>query len=572
MAPSGARASLRKARRHSIVIDGHGALANTSGYHQKRRASALVTVLIVIVMLTLGAYSFVEFMLIEANATQRASRLAQAQASAESGVDYLATLLSNREEVVTENLYHNPTRFGGVVMQENAIAGAQSRFTFVAPAEHDLNYSQVRFGAVDESGKLNVNAIPNFDLTDEQARGLLLPLPGMTEDIADAILDWVDADEEPRPYGAESDTYQSLSTPYDAGNRPIVSVEELLMVGGVTPELVYGEDKNRNGLLDPNEDDGELSPPFDNADGILELGWRAYLTGFSRESNLMIDGSPKIDVNQPLLTELYDEIEELYGEDIAQFVVAYRLYGAINVEPLEDTGVDDGTTTGSTRMDQALENLAEGVVEAAFSSEGTTTTRGGMDLSQPAATNIESLYELIDAEIEAEIEGVPETLTSPWNSSSGDLITSLPELFQNFSTSSVEYIDGRININQARFEVLVGIPGMPEELAQIIMSQRPIDEAGQPLPQMTEMQATTGWLLIQGFADVTTMRRLDRFITSRGDVYSVQVLGHYDVGGPVSRVEAIIDSTQTPAKVIFQRDISHLGPGYQVSELLGLQQ
>ena len=95
------------------------------GLWPRRRASALITVLIVIVMLTLGAYTFVEFMLIEANATNRASRLAQSQASADSGVDYLATLLSNREEVVTENLFHNQSMFAGVIMQENGTAHYQ---------------------------------------------------------------------------------------------------------------------------------------------------------------------------------------------------------------------------------------------------------------------------------------------------------------------------------------------------------------------------------------------------------------------------------------------------------------
>ncbi len=537
----------------------------------RRRASALITVLIVIVMLTLGAYTFVEFMLIEATATDRASRLAQSQASADSGVEYLATLLSNREEIVTENLFHNPTMFAGVIMRENTETRAQSRFTLIAPSEHDATYTQVRYGTVDESGKLNVNIIPNLDLEEEDARALLLPLPGMTDSIADAILDWVDTDEEARQFGAESDVYQSYSPAYAAANRPITSIEELLMVEGVTAELVYGEDLNRNGLLDPNENDGDVSPPMDNADGILELGWRAYMTGFSRESNLMIDGSPKIDVNQPLMTELFDEINELYGEEIARFVVAYRLYGATNFVPLDDTGMDDATTTGNTSMDRALENLAQGVVEAAFSNEGTTTTRAGMDLTKPATTKIDSLYELIDAEVLADIDGVSETLISPWNSNDGDLMTSLPALFQDFSTSSVEFIDGRININQARLEVMLGIPGMTEDLARTIISQRPIDADGQPLASMSEMQATTGWVFIQGYADLVTMRQLDRFITSRGDVHSVQVLGHYDSGGPIARVEAVIDGSQTPAKVVFQRDISHLGPGYPVSELLGLQ-
>ena len=35
------------------------------------------------------------------------------------------------------------------------------------------------------------------------------------------------------------------------------SVREVLLVNGATPELLYGEDWNLNGRLDPNENDGE---------------------------------------------------------------------------------------------------------------------------------------------------------------------------------------------------------------------------------------------------------------------------------------------------------------------------
>ncbi len=40
-------------------------------------------------------------------------------------------------------------------------------------------------------------------------------LPGMTVEIADAILDYIDADEEPRPYGAESEYYRSSLVPIE---------------------------------------------------------------------------------------------------------------------------------------------------------------------------------------------------------------------------------------------------------------------------------------------------------------------------------------------------------------------
>ena len=46
-----------------------------------------------------------------------------------------------------------------------------------------------------------------------------------------------------------------------------LNAEELALVNGATYEVLYGEDANMNGVLDPNEDDGEESAPTDNSDG-----------------------------------------------------------------------------------------------------------------------------------------------------------------------------------------------------------------------------------------------------------------------------------------------------------------
>ena len=100
------------------------------------------------------------------------------------------------------------------------------------------------FGVDDEGGKVNINTA---------SATTLLMLPGMTPDIADAIVDWRDADDTPQPYGAESSHYGSLQPPYRAKNGPFETAEELLLVKGVTPELMYGADANRNGLLDEEE-------------------------------------------------------------------------------------------------------------------------------------------------------------------------------------------------------------------------------------------------------------------------------------------------------------------------------
>jgi general secretion pathway protein K len=69
--------------------------------------------------------------------------------------------------------------------------------------------------------------------------------------IADAIIDWEDDDDEHRVNGAESDYYQGLPTAYVAKNKRLDSLEELLFVKGVTPELYNGgTDDHPIGLRD----------------------------------------------------------------------------------------------------------------------------------------------------------------------------------------------------------------------------------------------------------------------------------------------------------------------------------
>jgi general secretion pathway protein K len=58
--------------------------------------------------------------------------------------------------------------------------------------------------------------------------------------VVDSILDWRDPDDFQRLNGAENDYYQSLKEPYNCKNGNLDSVEELLLVRGVTPDLFHG--------------------------------------------------------------------------------------------------------------------------------------------------------------------------------------------------------------------------------------------------------------------------------------------------------------------------------------------
>ncbi len=161
------------------------------------------------------------------------------------------------------------------------------------------------FGIVDEASRINLNSASS---------DMLLKLPGMTAELADAIVDWRDEDAEVSPSGAESEYYLLQSQPYYCKDAPLEMVEEVLLIRDATAELLYGEDTNRNGVLDPNENDADDTDPPDNRNGSLDGGFIDYVTVFSVEPNLSADGEERVNVNdvdtQPLAELLRQVIED----------------------------------------------------------------------------------------------------------------------------------------------------------------------------------------------------------------------------------------------------------------------
>lgn len=98
----------------------------------------------------------------------------------------------------------------------------------------------------DETGKISLNG-----LTD--ASGIILKnllvrqgtAPEEADIVVDSILDWKDGDDLHRLHGAETDYYRSLAKPYGARNADFETLEELILVRGVTPEMLYGTDRRR---------------------------------------------------------------------------------------------------------------------------------------------------------------------------------------------------------------------------------------------------------------------------------------------------------------------------------------
>lgn len=146
----------------------------------------------------------------------------------------------------------------------------------------------VRYGLTDEAGKLNLN---------EASEEMLAKLPRMKPLLTQALLDFIDEDDTPRPEGAEQEYYDALPSPYAIFNAPLSTLDELLLVRGFTPTLLYGEDANQNFRLDANENDSDAHFPPDDQDGKLDPGLRPFLTVVSYDLNQDSEGFPRVNLN-----------------------------------------------------------------------------------------------------------------------------------------------------------------------------------------------------------------------------------------------------------------------------------
>jgi len=187
----------------------------------------------------------------------------------------------------------------------NGVIVGNGMFWIIRPNfDNDL---QVAYGIVDEASKVSINTAD---------QDMLMMLPRMMREDAAAIIDWRDSDQNVTLGGAESEFYMTMPDPYQCKNAPFETVEELLLVRGMLPELLYGEDTNRNGRLDDNENDADQSDPPDNADGKLDRGLYDMVTVYSSEGLATgassSSGTQTVDVN----SSSSDSLRKSFGASI----------------------------------------------------------------------------------------------------------------------------------------------------------------------------------------------------------------------------------------------------------------
>jgi len=307
----------------------------------------------------------------------------------------------------TGSLYNDPKDFQGVALGRGKLQ------VFRRSPQEDGG--KIIYGISDEESRLNLNVASANQFTN---------LAGMTSDILNAIMAWRNpATQNPNnqngatPGGNDSDYYLSLKPPYLPRNGPYQTVRELLMVRGVTADLLLGNDDNQNGFLDDEEDPadrplGSKPPPPPNP------GWAALLTVTDTDKD--VDASGKQRINPQTADEATLTTIAGITQPIARAIVSYR-----NQNQLQS--LDDLLSVTAQNQNQGAGN--PGAPQGVGNGQGNS--------GQPVISQ--------------------------------DL---LEQIADNLTLASGTDLSGMININTAGIDVLTCLPDVDRTLAQAIINYR----------------------------------------------------------------------------------------------------
>lgn len=295
------------------------------------------------------------------------------------------------------------------------------------------------------------------------------------------------------------------------GTNGLQSLDELLQIEGVTETTLYGEDPNRNGILDPNENDGDASWPPDNADGVLDAGWSAYLTVLSAARNVTPAGEDRVNLNSADANAIRKAAPELNEKQTAAIVARRdeQKFGSVvellDVQYYEQVQQPPAQNTQSGRSGR----------RNASSNPASNPQQTAENAAQQKPTLRKTGEKAIDEALFRRVAGC-------------------------FTISDDKSTQGLVNINTASANVLACLPGMTQELAEAIVSNR---------QGLRDRFTSPAELLEVSGMTVDTLRGLYAFLTARSDTYEVCAFGTADGWKSYAASIACVDCTEDTIRI-----------------------
>lgn len=433
----------------------------------RSKASILVALLWCLALLSLAVIGVLHTARLDLLVVKNYGDSIQAHYLALAGVEQAKALLyqeaksrSRSAQSHTGELYNAPQEFREVVL-------GRGHFQVIRRGRNDEG-GGIIYGVSDEESRLNINSA-----TPEE----LAKLYGMTPDVVASILDWRDEDNAVTPNGAEAEYYLSLQPPSLPRNGSLQTIRELLMVRGVSPELLLGDDRDQNGLLGAqgDEEDNSRGDPG----GVLEdAGWSALLTVNSSVRNLTVAGDSRVNV-QTADEQSLTGIKGITPE-IAKAIIAYR---------------------GQNEFRSVADLL---------------DVTASQNQNQPGSG-----------------AGRAPQVSTPGAAAGGRKVvndTLLMDIADDVTARDNADLPGAVNINSASLDVLACLPGLDRDLAQAIISHR----------QSAGFFPNIAWLLRVPGITQNIFKELAPMVTARSETFRIVSEGRVDSTGARRRIEVTV--------------------------------
>jgi competence ComEA-like helix-hairpin-helix protein len=439
--------------------------------------SLLIGLLWCLALLSLVVMAVLHTSRMDLNVVKNYGDRIQAHYLAVAGIEKAKALLYQDARERTRSARHHNGELFDAPEQFRDVALGRGYFRVFRRSREDEG-GAILYGVSDEESRLNVN---NASL-EELSRVYL-----MTPDIAAAIVDWRDEDDVVTPGGAELEYYTSLQPPYQPRNGPLQTIRELLMVRGVTPSLLLGDDIHQNGTVEANGGEDQSAGA-----GGSDIGWAGMMTVDSSTANVTASGEERVNIQ----TADERSLTAVRGitTDIARAIIAYRGQNRFNsiADLLEVTAAQNqnqnqsgGRSTGNTSGQNQ-----------------TPTDQGG----SPNQSN---------------------------QSNSGQKVISqdlLMDISDELTVQSGDETPGLLNLNSASLDVLACLSGISRELAQAIISFR----------QSNGFYPNIAWLLKVPGLSQDIFKQIAPRVTVRSDTFRILSEGRVNSTGARQRIQEIV--------------------------------
>jgi hypothetical protein len=538
---------------------------------RSRKGIALIVVFVLVMLVSLAAYRFSFEMQSEYRLAKLYEEQLLARQAANSGIEHACSLLDSPLAMRIDLAGSQETRidtegtpFRGLVTSSDSIEAATGpaeqpwRYVLISPlstmgntpgerndrqsvsassagrSSTEASANTWRFGFENESAKIPIQLLREWERTRPgHARTVLSRIPGLDPETIDP---WLIQAGILVPGPVSSMTGAPLSSGLD--RNAVQSINGLSSGSsaisadrGLFAAQWLGGDLNQNYQIEAIEqrwwdrrNRASSGQGLPIASSVTEpIAMQRYFTKYSASRNERSDGGPRIDINAMDLRVLHRDLMGIWPQQLADFVIAMRQYGP------------SGNPTRSTASSRSGTSIPSG------------ESVGTPDWGAPSRYQFRSLLDLVDASIRIPgPAGTPnsqtKTIASPFISGNGDNSNYLVRLLDDCSIDRSAYYEGRIDIWDAPWEVLMAIPSMDDATATRIVTAR------SDASIKVQSAGTIAWLLQRSIVTLEKARELEPFLAGRSDVYSVQVVGFREERSPVFRCTMTIDGCQRPSK------------------------